>query len=583
MSAVLEAQEPSARYVEVVHPALVRQFELLATARGGVARLRQLILALAVRGKLARQNPDDEPADALMQRVHRARQSGDSPLRGKRGNRSSYQATGEEPFASPAGWMWSTLPELCAIAGGSTPSKAVADNWIGDIPWVSPKDMKVRVIEDAEDHIASAALTGSLSLIPSGSLLMVVRGMILAHSFPVAVTRVAVSINQDMKALTPFEPSLLPFLILLCEGMKTEILALVDRSTHGTCKLESRKLFGLQVPLPPLAEQARIVARVDELMRLCDALEAKGRLEAEQHFRLLGTLLGTLTDSSTPEGLAANWQRVADHFDLLLDRPEAVDALEQTILQLAVRGLLVPQDPGDEPASLLLQEVLADRRRPLSDIAKADKGRSPIDEAEVRFALPAGWSWARLSEISNVIVDCPHSTAKFVNTGLLCLDTNSFKDGKLLPHKLRFVSQQTFEERIARLQPEPGDLVFAREGSVGESIIIPPGTMCCLGQRVMLFRLSGRVSNEFVRLAITTKDFLDALLSLHKGIGAKHVNVGDMRNAVVPVPPFREQQRILARVTELRRLCADLRQRLDRSSATRAGLAEALIDQTLAA
>ena len=161
------------------------------------------------------------------------------------------------------------------VSSGSTPSKAVANNWIGDIPWVSPKDMKVPVIEDAQDHVSSAALGGSLSLIASGSLLMVVRGMILAHSFPVAVTQVPVTINQDMKALTPIEPRLLPFLMLLCEGMKAEILALVDRSTHGTCKLESPKIFGLRVPLPPLAEQARILARVSELRRLCADLRLR--------------------------------------------------------------------------------------------------------------------------------------------------------------------------------------------------------------------------------------------------------------------------------------------------------------------
>jgi type I restriction enzyme S subunit len=107
--------------------------------------------------------------------------------------------------------------------------------------------------------------------------------------------------------------------------------------------------------VPPLAEQSRIVTRVEELMRLCDALEAKGQLEAAQHAQLVSTLLATLTDSATPEALTENWQRLAIHFDTLLDRPEAVDALEQTILQLAVRGQLVPQDPADEPASVLLK------------------------------------------------------------------------------------------------------------------------------------------------------------------------------------------------------------------------------------
>ena len=255
-------------------------FDLLLDSPEAVDALEQTILQLAVRGVLVSQDPSEEPATALMQRVCLARENIELPGRAKRGSSSASQAMIDETFALPVGWMWSTLPELCAITGGSTPSKAVANNWIGDIPWVSPKDMKVPVIEDAQDHVSLAALAGSLSLIASGSLLMVVRGMILAHSFPVAVTRVPVTINQDMKALTPFEPRLLPFLMLLCEGMKTEVLALVDRSTHGTCKLESPKIFGLQVPLPPLAEQARILARVSELRRLCAGL--RQRLAASQ-------------------------------------------------------------------------------------------------------------------------------------------------------------------------------------------------------------------------------------------------------------------------------------------------------------
>ena len=146
-----------------------------------------------------------------------------------------------------------------------------------------------------------------------------------------------------------------------------------------------------------------------------------------------------------------------------------------------------------------------------------------------------------------------------------------------MPHKLRFVDESTFVERNARLAPQPGDLVFAREGSVGESILIPDGVDACLGQRVMLFRFSTQVSKEFVRLAISSTSFLDALLAMHKGIGAKHVNVGDMRNAVIPLPPLPEQSRIVTRITALRRLCADLRQRLAERQSVQARLAEALV------
>ncbi len=135
-------------------------------------------------------------------------------------------------------------------------------------------------------------------------------------------------------------------------------------------------------------------------MRLCDALEAKGQLEAAQHAQLVTTLLGTLTESDTPAQLAENWQRLATHFDLLLDRPEAVDALEQTILQLAVRGLLVPQDPTDEPASELLKKIRLEKDRLiLEGKIKRDKPLAAIAEEEQPFALPQGWEWVRFGEI----------------------------------------------------------------------------------------------------------------------------------------------------------------------------------------
>ena len=243
-------------------------------------------------------------------------------------------------------------------------------------------------------------------------------------------------------------------------------------------------------------------------------------------------------------------------FDLLATAPGGVAKLRELILTLAVQGKLVPQDPADEPASELLKRIRAEKDRLIAaGKIKRDKQLAPIGEDEQPFGLPKGWEWVRLEEISLVIVDCPHSTPKFVERGRLCLDTNSFKQGQLQVHKLRYVDQSTFAERNARLTPEAGDLVFAREGSVGESIIIPNGVEACLGQRVMLFRFSEQVSNEFVRLCISSASFLDTLLALHKGIGAKHVNVGDMRLALIPLSPLPEQARIVSRVEELMRVC----------------------------
>jgi type I restriction enzyme S subunit len=182
--------------------------------------LRQTILNLAIRGRLVSQDAGDEPASRLL------------------GPRQVNLNSQTEPWRLPSGWAWSSFHLIGETLGGVTPSKADPGFWAGSIPWVSPKDMKFDVIHDAQDHISELALEHSAArLIPEGSLLMVVRGMILAHSFPTALTATPLAINQDMKAIVPFRADLGRFLLPLTKGLKPEVLRLVLRCTHGTCKL----------------------------------------------------------------------------------------------------------------------------------------------------------------------------------------------------------------------------------------------------------------------------------------------------------------------------------------------------------
>jgi len=252
----------------------LRHLHRLATRPEHVQQLRQTILDLAVRGRLVPQDPDDEPASELL---GRQRLCGDLE---------------SEPWRLPEGWAWSSYGRICKVIGGGTPSKARADFWEGSVPWVRPKDMKVDVIEDSSKHISEIAVeSSSVRWIPAGALLFVVRGMILAHSLPTATTTVPVTINQDMKAAVPFRNDLLEMLLVISKGIKEIVLDLVSRSTHGTCKLPTRELFDLPIPLPPLAEQKRIVAKVDELMTVCDQLEKQLTAAHTGNQRLLEAIL----------------------------------------------------------------------------------------------------------------------------------------------------------------------------------------------------------------------------------------------------------------------------------------------------
>jgi type I restriction enzyme S subunit len=575
VSVAVEVQKPNGRFIAKRQLSLIREFDLLTNNAGGVAKLRQLVRSLAARGLLTSQFKADESADQLLARLNHLKRAGVVASRAKAVVAKNDLLANRTGVALPHGWSWASLAEMGSFASGKTPSTDNSEFWNGDIPWVTPKDMKWTRVVDSEDHVSEKAVADGLAVVPKQAVLIVVRSGILRRTVPVAIASVRCTINQDLKALTLYEPLMAPYVRLLVSGFEPFILAYLTKVGTTVESIKFDDFAGCRFPIPPLAEQQRIVARVEELMKLCDSLEQSGRLADEQHARLTSTLFDALAASKSTHALAENWQRLAEHFDLLLDRPEAIAALEATIVQLGVRGKLMRQDWASAVARELPPQIVARKksgaRGPHLDMEDIDP--------EHRTPLPRGWVWTRLEDISMAIVDCPHSTPKFVDTGLLCVDTNSFKGGRLLPHRLRYVNEQTFRDRVARLKPQPGDLVFAREGSVGESLIIPPGVVACLGQRVMLFRFSNLAFNEFVRMAITSTDFLSMLLGMHKGIGAKHVNVGDMRRAVIPLPPLREQVQIVGRVQELLLLCGELRERLAASKATQSRLADALVQE----
>ena len=188
------------------------------------------------------------------------------------------------------------------LKGGGTPSKARDDFWNGSIPWVSPKNMKVDYIAETQLNITEAAITGSaVNLIEAESILFVVRGMILAHSFPVAISRVPLTINQDMKAITLKKPEMAEYLLRALKGLKLQVLKRVKRSSHGTCRIESGDYKDLMIPLPSLAEQHRIVTRVDELMALCARLEVSLGTAEKGRQRFLESLLREALELSINE------------------------------------------------------------------------------------------------------------------------------------------------------------------------------------------------------------------------------------------------------------------------------------------
>jgi type I restriction enzyme S subunit len=321
---------------------LLSNLNLLATAPGGVTRLRELILTLAVQGKLVPQDPNDDPVrlDAAVEQLMRLIDQRKVP----KSRAKELLEDRSDETELPIGWVAVRGSDVFIPRSGN--SKLIKGKLFS---------------EPSEDLYAGYSASGQDVWLSSFEYdgTAVILSAVGARCGKAFLARGKWSAIANTHIVWPIEGTVTAkYAMLLLNDENFWI-----RSGGAQPFLKVTETLQRTVLIPPLTEQSRIVTRVEELMRLCDALEAKGRLEAAQHARLVSTLLAKLTDSPSPAALAENWQRVSTHFDLLLDRREAVDALEQTLLQLAVRGLLVPQDPQDEPASALLARIRAEKAR----------------------------------------------------------------------------------------------------------------------------------------------------------------------------------------------------------------------------
>ena len=561
---------------------LLSNLDILATAPGGVARLRELILTLAVQGKLVPQDPADEPASVLLQKTRAEKDRLIAEGKIRRDKPLAEIAEGEKPFEVPEGWEWTSLATIGVINPrndapdetlasfvqmSSIPVEFSAAHVSEPRPW---KDIKSGFTQFAEGDVGVAKITPCFENGKSTVFQNLSNG-IGAGTTELHIVRPLGGIERRYVLLFLKTPAFLK------DGEA------VMTGSAGQKRLPRSYFEGKPFPLPPLPEQSRIVTRVEELMRLCDALEAKGQLEAAQHAQLVSTLLGTLTASATPEALAAHWQRVAQHFDLLAGRPAAIDALEQTLLQLAVRGLLVPQDPTDEPASALLQKIRAEKDRLIAaGKIKRDKPLPPITDEEKPFGLPVGWEWVRINDLAEVQGGIQKTQLRRpVKQHFPYLRVaNVQRDALRLEEIERF--ELTLEE-LERWRLANGDLLIVEgNGSadeIGRCAVWDGSIDPCVYQNhlirvrcfqqdcmafIKLFLNAPSGADEMKRLAITTS-------------GLYNLSVGKIRNYVVPVAPLAEQSRIVTRVTALRRLCADLRQRLAERQFVQARLAEALV------
>lgn len=424
----------------------------------GIKKLRELILELAVRGKLVPQDPNDEPASELLKRI--AVEKAELVKQGKIKKQKPLPEISEDekPYELPEGWEWVRLGNVGVCSTGKTPSTSVSSHFNGNIPFVGPGQItQCGEITQADKFLSEDGMLNSTEA-NNGDIFTVCIGGSIGKS---AVVSERVAFNQQINSIKPVlvDSKYIYFSI----STTLFISSMVTASTGSATPIINRsKWESLLIPCAPVAEQHSIVAKVNELMALCDQLEQQSLISLEAHQQLVETLLATLVDSQHAEDLTENWARISQHFDTLFTTEASIDALKQTILQLAVMGKLVPQDPNDEPASELLKRIEQEKALLVKEgKIKKQKPLPPINDEEKPFELPKGWEWCRLGHCIHLISGQhlkPNEYTENIIEGAIPYITGPAEFGDLNPTYSKF----TIEKRAVA---EPKDILVTCKGA----------------------------------------------------------------------------------------------------------------------
>jgi type I restriction enzyme S subunit len=562
---------------------LLAHFDRLAEAPNAVPRLRRFILDLAVRGKLVAQDAGDEPAEVLLKRIHsRVRKS----LAPKKSNQQvdAPDAEVDPPFELPPSWMWTRLFELGRTQTGATPSKNAGEIYGNHMPFLKPGDLLPSHVDYSGEGLSELGLKDSGRFTPAGSLLMVCIGTIGKCQL---VDR-ACSFNQQINSIAPYDGLESRFLLAVFMSESFQSAAWTASAKTTIAILNKGKWEQLPVPLPPLAEQHRIVAKVDELMTLCDQLEAAQLERERRRDRLAAASVQRLNQpaaDTTPEAQREHARFHLHHLSRLTTRPEQLKMLRQTILQLALSGLLVTQCAEDETAHDFLQRIGLDA---LSKKYPTRKRTSQVTELldlqKFPFPLPSSWKWTYLGDLLDVTSSKRIFESEYVLEGVPFYRSKEI--GELAKTGTTFSSFFISDDRYRELKsstdfPKSGDLLMTSVGSIGNTWLVDERQFYFKdGNVTQLIKRNG-MNMRFVQQFIASPLFIDAVAATVAGTAYNALTIVKIKRLIFPLPPLAEQHRIVAKVDELMALCDQLEAQLTSTQTDSRRLLEAVLEAAL--
>ena len=518
--------------------------------------LKNSILQMAMEGKLVPQDPNDEPASVLLEKIRDEKEKLIKEKKIKRNNKESfifrknghfYEKIGKKdepiciddeiPFDIPDSWEWCRFGYVVDFSLGKTPPRKEPIFWDNaTIPWVAISDMvDGKIINCTQENVNNYALEKSFKgiLVPKGTLLM---------SFKLTVGKVSILgldavHNEAIISIKPFIDDNNCFRDYLFR-----VLPLISQTgdTKSAIKgktLNSKSLNKLLIPLPPLNEQERIVNKIEDIMPLIEEYS----VDKEQLDKL---------------------------------NSEFPDKLKSSILQEAIQGKLVSQDSNDEPASVLLERIHEEKERLIKEKKiKRNKNESYIFKEnnhfyeksgnnnpiciddEIPFKIPSNWSWCRLENVVELIngdrgKNYPAKSKLSSESGIPFISAINLKEGKIFEGNLLYMTQKQYDA-LSRGKLKPDDLIFCLRGSLGKNAIFNLENGAIASSLVILRRYKSSIDLKYLFYYMNSNLLNQEIKKYDNGTAQPNLSATNLKKFYFPVPPYKEQKEIVNKIEEL--------------------------------
>lgn len=541
-----------------------KKFDLIADAPDMVAKMRDLVLEWATTGKLVEPSSTDEPASELVQRIdkHFAYLRSRSEVRG-----SPVEPLDTESLpVLPPTWQWVRLGNVVDYGSSAKVDSAnIPENaWLLDLEDVQKDTSRLlRRKTFRESPSKSTKAEFGAGDVLYGKLRPYLNKVLVANEPGYCTTEII-----PIRAFGFVDPA------YLCYALKRpSFLAYANSRSYGMnlprLGTEAARLAAF--PLPPLVEQKRIVAKVDELMELCDRLEMQQDERKIKHAALALASLTRFANTPTPDNL-----RFLFHSAYAIPPAD----LRKSVLSLAVQGKLVPQDPNDEPSQTLL-EVIAHKKQAMIKAKKTRQGKvsRPHSARDAPDEVPVGWEWVNLDSLCFKVTDGTHFTPRYADEGVRFVSAKDIVGGKLVFDRCKFITREEHDKLYRRCNPEFHDIVVSKSGSIGTVALIGDRSEFSLFESLALLKFDQHsLLPEFLVYALTHA--CASLTAGHiRGVGVKHLHLDILRGLEIALPPLAEQRRIVAKMDELMALLDQLEEQLSAATKMSAILLESAIHE----